>query len=105
MQSQQPIGVGLIGYGFVGKTFHAPLIGAVDGLDLRGVVSGDAPKVHADLPGVTVYPTSAKMPATALTVQRSGVDVVRARIGDPGPIARTPADPMTAPPQAVRTSL
>jgi predicted dehydrogenase len=60
-QSKQPIGVGLIGYGFVGKTFHAPLIGAVDGLDLRAVVSGDAPKVHADLPGVTVYPTSEAM--------------------------------------------
>jgi predicted dehydrogenase len=71
MQSQQPIGVGLIGYGFVGKTFHAPLIGAVDGLDLRAVVSGAAPKVQADLPGVTVYPTSEAMlvdPAIDLVV-------------------------------------
>ncbi|CAN5363408.1 oxidoreductase [soil metagenome] len=56
-QSSRPIGVGVIGYGFVGKTFHAPLIGAVEGLDLRAVVSGDAAKVHADMPGVTVYPT------------------------------------------------
>jgi predicted dehydrogenase len=57
-QSSQSIGVGLIGYGFVGKTFHAPLIGAVDGFDLRAIVSGDAAKVHADLPGITVYPTA-----------------------------------------------
>lgn len=54
-------GVRLIGYGFVGKTFHAPLIGALDGLDLLAVVSGDAPKVRADLPGMTVYPTSEAM--------------------------------------------
>lgn len=55
-QPSPPIAVGLIGYGFVGKTFHAPLIGAVDGLDLRVIVSGQAAKVHADLPGITVYP-------------------------------------------------
>lgn len=49
------IRVGLIGYGFAGKTFHAPLIGAEAGLDLVAVASSDAAKVHADWPGVAVF--------------------------------------------------
>ena len=49
-----PIGVGLIGYGFAGKTFHAPLIRAVPGLDLVAVASSDAAKVHKDIPGIAV---------------------------------------------------
>lgn len=48
------LGVALIGYGYAGRTFHAPLIGATPGLRLAVVVSGDAGKVHADLPDVTV---------------------------------------------------
>lgn len=54
--SLTPIRVGLIGYGFAGKTFHAPLAGAIDGLALVAVASSDAKKVHADLPDVRVYP-------------------------------------------------
>jgi predicted dehydrogenase len=50
-----PIRVGLIGYGFSGKTFHAPLIKAVSGLTLTAVSSRDRKKVHSDLPGVSVY--------------------------------------------------
>ena len=49
-----PIRVALIGYGYAGKTFHAPLIRSVPGLDLAVVVSRDADKVHADVPGVEV---------------------------------------------------
>jgi predicted dehydrogenase len=52
--STSPIGVALIGYGYAGKTFHAPLIRSVDGLELAVVVSRDAAKVHADLPHVEV---------------------------------------------------
>lgn len=48
------IRVGLIGYGFAGKTFHAPLLNAEPGLDLVVVASSDASKVHADLPNVVV---------------------------------------------------
>ena len=36
-----PIRVGLIGYGYSGKTFHAPLINAVTGLALSAVASSD----------------------------------------------------------------
>ncbi|HEX7814039.1 oxidoreductase [Dyella sp.] len=48
------IHVALIGYGYAGKTFHAPLITGVPGLALTSVVSRDAAKVHADLPDVQV---------------------------------------------------
>ncbi|MFC3580026.1 oxidoreductase [Sphingomonas hylomeconis] len=48
------IRVALIGYGFSGSTFHAPLIRAVPGLELRLIGSSDTAKVHADLPGITV---------------------------------------------------
>jgi predicted dehydrogenase len=50
-----PIRVGLIGYGFSGKTFHAPLIRAVPGLSLDAVASSDPKKVQLDLPGVAIY--------------------------------------------------
>jgi len=49
--------VALIGYGFAGKTFHAPLISATRGLVLTHVVSSDPQKVHKDWPAVTVFPT------------------------------------------------
>lgn len=48
------IRVGLIGYGFSGKTFHAPLIRAVPSLELVAIASRDAAKVQADLPGIVV---------------------------------------------------
>lgn len=51
-----PLNVALVGYGFVGKVFHAPLIQATDGLVLHTVVSRDAGKVHADWPGARVTP-------------------------------------------------
>jgi predicted dehydrogenase len=51
------ISVALIGYGFVGKTFHAPLIQSVPGLNLTLVSSRDAEKVKRDLPDVTVVAT------------------------------------------------
>jgi predicted dehydrogenase len=48
----ESIAVGLIGYGKAGKVFHAPLIDAVDGLDLRAVArSNDVEKVLDD-PGI-----------------------------------------------------
>jgi predicted dehydrogenase len=54
MQSH-PIRVGLLGYGFSGKTFHAPLIRAVPGLSLDAVASSNPAKVQADLPGVAIH--------------------------------------------------
>ncbi|MBM1019795.1 oxidoreductase [Enterobacter sp. A11] len=48
------IRVGLIGYGYAGKTFHAPLIAGTPGMALAAVSSSDATKVHADWPSVPV---------------------------------------------------
>ena len=49
-----PLNVVLVGYGFVGKVFHAPLIQATPGLRLHTVVSRDAGKVHREWPHVQV---------------------------------------------------
>jgi predicted dehydrogenase len=46
----EDINVALIGYGYAGKTFHAPLIGSVRGLCLHSVVSSDTEKVLVDHP-------------------------------------------------------
>jgi predicted dehydrogenase len=48
------IRVGLIGYGYAGKTFHAPLIRATPGFRITAVASSDPAKVRADLADVPV---------------------------------------------------
>ena len=53
-EKEPPIRVGLIGYGYVGKTFHAPLIRSVPGLQLTLVGSSRAEAVLADMPGVQI---------------------------------------------------
>lgn len=53
-QENDTVRVGLIGYGYAGKTFHAPLITAVDGLLLTVVGSSRQDVVQAAFPGVTV---------------------------------------------------
>jgi predicted dehydrogenase len=48
--------VGLIGYGYAGSTFHAPLLQSTPGLQLRAVASGQAGTVQAELgAGVEVH--------------------------------------------------
>ena len=54
--TEKNIRVGLIGYGYAGKTFHAPLIQSVPGLELKVVGSSRRDAVLADLPKITVYP-------------------------------------------------
>ena len=55
MNSTKPIiRVGLIGYGFAGKTFHAPLIRSVPGLNLNVVGSLRLDAVIADIPSAWV---------------------------------------------------
>ena len=48
------IRVALIGYGYAGRTFHAPLIRATPGLELAAISSSRPERVHADLPDVPV---------------------------------------------------
>ena len=61
---------GLVGYGFAGQTFHAPVISAVPGMVLAAVASSQSGKVRADWPGVDVVPD------TAALVARADVDLV-----------------------------
>jgi predicted dehydrogenase len=67
--SSTSIRAGLIGYGYAGKTFHAPLLRAVPGIDLSVLGSSNPHRVLADIPGVTVC--SAEEAAT-----HSAVDLV-----------------------------
>ena len=52
--TEQPLRVGLIGYGYVGRTFHAPLISSVPGLHLAVIASSRPDAVLADLPDVEI---------------------------------------------------
>lgn len=70
MTTGKNINIALIGYGFVGKTFHAPLIQSVDGLNLAIVASRDEDKVKRDLPDVTVIASPEE------AIQHPDVDLV-----------------------------
>jgi len=48
--------VALVGYGFAGQTFHAPLIRSVPGLQLAVVVSSNPDRVRNDIPEAIVEP-------------------------------------------------
>jgi len=52
----RPLRAGLVGFGFAGQTFHAPVLSAVPGLQLGAVASSQPHKVHAAWPGVDVVP-------------------------------------------------
>lgn len=52
--NESPLRVGLVGYGYVGKTFHAPLIQSIPGFDLTTVASSRPDGVLADFPRAVV---------------------------------------------------
>lgn len=71
----RPIGVaqvrvGLIGFGYAGRTFHAPLIGATGEVALVAVASSRPEAVRSALPGVLVHETPAALLA------RDDIDLV-----------------------------
>ncbi len=68
--SQGMLRVGLIGYGFSGRTFHAPVIGAVPGMTLAAVASSRPDEVRADWPDAAVVPDAAAL------VARGDIDLV-----------------------------
>ncbi len=61
LRPSTPIRVGLVGYGFAGQTFHAPVLVATPGLVLAAVASSRPEKVLADWPGVPVEPDAAAL--------------------------------------------
>src|SRR3990167_2238026 len=65
-----PLRVGLVGYGYAGKTFHAPLITGVPGLVLAAVSSRDATRVNTDWPDAEV------LADTQALLRRDDLDLV-----------------------------
>lgn len=53
---QKNLAVGLVGFGYAGQTFHAPLIAATAGLDLRFVASSQPQSVTDRYPKAAVLP-------------------------------------------------
>ncbi|KAB7767835.1 oxidoreductase [Xanthomonas maliensis] len=53
----KPFNLAVVGYGYVGRTFHAPLIANTPGLRLHGVVSSRPQQTQADAPEARVWPT------------------------------------------------
>lgn len=84
LSSPAPLRVGLVGYGFAGQTFHAPVLSAVPGLTLAAVASSQPRKVRVDWPEAAVVPD-----ADAL-LARSDIDliVIAAPNAQHHPIAR-----------------
>lgn len=60
------VNTALIGYGYAGKTFHAPLITAAEGLKLTTVVSSRPEDVLSDLPDVRVCDFDAALNDSAI---------------------------------------
>lgn len=54
MAKQPTLNVALVGYGYAGKTLHAPLIGSVTGLSLAAICSSKPELASADWPSVPV---------------------------------------------------
>jgi predicted dehydrogenase len=54
MRDDSPIRVGLVGFGFVSKTFHVPLLQATEGYRITMVSSSHQADVEAVIPGVDV---------------------------------------------------
>lgn len=84
MSASAPLRVALIGYGFAGKTFHAPLIAATPGLSLSLVGSRDPAKVHADHPRIKVIDD----PLAAVTDPRADLVVIATPNDSHAPLAR-----------------
>jgi predicted dehydrogenase len=81
---EDPIRVALIGYGFAGRTFHAPLIAATPRLVLVAVASRNDAKVHVDWPEVDVIAD----PLQAVTDERVDMVVIASANDTHAPLTR-----------------
>lgn len=69
--SDSPIVTGLLAYGMSGKLFHAPFLALHPGFELRAVVERHEPRMAADYPGISSYPSTEALladPAIELVV-------------------------------------
>ena len=67
---QRTIGVGLVGYGFGGAVFHAPIITRVPGLELRAIVERSGQSSRRDYPAITLCRSVDEL------LQRRDIDLV-----------------------------
>ncbi|HEY7524482.1 MAG TPA: Gfo/Idh/MocA family oxidoreductase [Candidatus Limnocylindrales bacterium] len=67
------IGVGIVGYGLAGRTFHAPFIGAVDGLRIAAIATSDAGR---QAQARAEHPDAAVVDTVDALLDRSDVEVV-----------------------------
>ena len=77
LQHPNPVRTALVGFGNAGRIFHAPLIAAVPGMQLRTVVSSKPEAVLALWPQVRVVPDAAQAftdPQVDLVVVATGND-------------------------------
>ena len=70
MRGSTGIRVGLIGFGYAGRTFHAPLLQGTAGYRLAAVASSRAAEVRSALPDVEVVPDAAALD------RRADIDLV-----------------------------
>ncbi len=68
--SDRPVRVGLIGFGYAGRTFHAPLIGATEGIELAAIASSQRDAIADQLGPVPVVGSVADL------LVRQDVDLV-----------------------------
>ncbi len=61
----EPLRVGLVGYGYAGRTFHAPLIAHTAGMQLAAVASSQVEAVQADYPAALLCDTPESLFARA----------------------------------------
>ena len=73
MASQRGIGVGIVGYGLAGRSFHAPFIAAVDGLDLTAIAT-----THVDrrAQATAEHPAATIVDSLDALLERPDVEVV-----------------------------
>ncbi|MDE1181282.1 oxidoreductase [Paraburkholderia sp.] len=50
----EPLKIGLMGYGFAGATFHAPVIEHCGRATVAAIATGQPERAHADFPGATI---------------------------------------------------
>src|SRR5882724_8430092 len=58
---ETPIQVGLVGFGFAGSTFHAPIIDGVDGLHLAAILQRNSDSAAQAYPGARVVRSLSEM--------------------------------------------
>ena len=75
MSSYAPLNVALVGYGYAGKTFHAPLITACADLRLHTVVTSRPDALHADRPA-DVWPEAKAVPDLETALADTDIDLV-----------------------------